>query len=276
MAAAEPSALTSWRVRGSYFEACNCEAICPCRSVGSRPGGPSTFGECYGALSWHVKDGHADGVDISDLRAVMSLRYFDRVPPSTPWEVALYIDEDADDSQRAALADIFLGRAGGTVARLYGPPSAMFTSCGRQGSPSSMSGPASASAWSAISRLRPKATPLSLAMSGAESRASTIQAPSCTAASCDRLTRRCATRSAAGATRHSPRTSTTYPAPRSAHSDLGSVRLPHGKGAEGGRPLMRGACHWQVMAALPSTIGTGSVPPQASGSRPCVSIDYTK
>jgi len=51
----------------------------------------------------------------------MSLRYFDLVPPSTPWEVALYIDEDADDSQRAALADIFLGRAGGTVARLYGP-----------------------------------------------------------------------------------------------------------------------------------------------------------
>jgi hypothetical protein len=30
-------------------------------------------------------------------------------------------DQDADDDQRAALADIFLGRAGGTAARQYGP-----------------------------------------------------------------------------------------------------------------------------------------------------------
>jgi hypothetical protein len=33
----------------------------------------------------------------------------------------LYVDADADDGQRAALADILLGRAGGTVAQLYGP-----------------------------------------------------------------------------------------------------------------------------------------------------------
>ena len=51
----------------------------------------------------------------------MSIRYFDRVQPSTRWEVVLYVDHDASDEQRAALADIFLGRAGGTVARLYGP-----------------------------------------------------------------------------------------------------------------------------------------------------------
>lgn len=108
-------------MRGSYFEGCNCEAICPCRSVGGRPGGPSSFGECFGALSWHIRDGHADGTDLSGLRAVMALRYFDRVQPSTPWEVVLYVDRDADDVQRAAIADIFLGRAGGTVAQLYGP-----------------------------------------------------------------------------------------------------------------------------------------------------------
>ena len=117
----EPGPVADWRVRGSYFEGCNCEAICPCRSVGGRPGGPSSFGECFGALSWHIHEGHADGVDLSALRTVMSLRYFDRVQPSTPWEVVLYVDEGAGDEQRSALADIFLGRAGGTVARLYGP-----------------------------------------------------------------------------------------------------------------------------------------------------------
>ena len=66
-------------------------------------------------MSWYIQDGHADGIDLSGLRAVMSLRYFDQVQPATPWEVVLYVDRDANDAQRAAVADIFLGRAGGTV-----------------------------------------------------------------------------------------------------------------------------------------------------------------
>jgi len=89
--------------------------------VGGRPGGSSSFGECFGALSWHIQEGHAGDLDLSDLRTVLSIRYFDNVEPSTPWEVVLYVDEQADDNQRVALADIFLGRAGGTVAQLYGP-----------------------------------------------------------------------------------------------------------------------------------------------------------
>jgi len=110
-----------WRIQGSYFEACNCEAICPCRSVGGRPGGPSSFGQCFGALSWHVRQGHADHIDLSDLRTVLSIHYFDNVQPSTRWEVVLYVDDRADHDQRKALADIFLGRAGGTVSQQYGP-----------------------------------------------------------------------------------------------------------------------------------------------------------
>jgi hypothetical protein len=121
MALSGPAPVTDWHVRGSYFEVCNCEAICPCRSVAGRPGGPSSFGECFGALSWHIHDGRADGMDLSGLRIVMSLRYLDRVRPSTPWEVVVYVDQGAADRQRAAIADIFLGRAGGTVARSYGP-----------------------------------------------------------------------------------------------------------------------------------------------------------
>jgi hypothetical protein len=118
---ANGSAQLDWRVRGSYFEGCNCEAICPCRAVGGRPGGPSSFGECFGALSWHVQEGHAGEVDLSDLRTVLSIRYYDRVQPSTPWEVVLYVEDRADDDQLDALTDIFLGRAGGTVSQLYGP-----------------------------------------------------------------------------------------------------------------------------------------------------------
>jgi len=110
-----------WRVRGSYFESCNCEAICPCRSVGGREGGPSSWGECFGTLSWQIQEGHAGAVGLDGRTVVMSLSYSDRVQPSTPWKVVLYVDEGADDEQLAALAAIFLGRAGGSVAALYGP-----------------------------------------------------------------------------------------------------------------------------------------------------------
>src|SRR5881392_3278081 len=103
-----PGPVADWRVRGSYFEGCNCEAICPCRSVGGRPGGPSSFGECFGTLSWHVHDGHWGDIDLSGLLVVMSLRYFDKVQPCTKWEVVLYVDDRAERAQQLALADIFL------------------------------------------------------------------------------------------------------------------------------------------------------------------------
>jgi len=68
----------SWRIRGSYFESCNCDAICPCRRIDGVPGGRSTHGICTGVLSW--------------LR---------------------YLDARAAHDQRAALEGIFTGRLGG-------------------------------------------------------------------------------------------------------------------------------------------------------------------
>jgi hypothetical protein len=40
--AAEAEPVRVWTIVGSYFEVCNCEAICPCRRVGERAGGRST------------------------------------------------------------------------------------------------------------------------------------------------------------------------------------------------------------------------------------------
>ena len=108
-----------WRVAGSYFESCNCDPICPCRAIGSIPPGKSTHGVCFGSLSWFVEDGHFGDVDLTGLAAVLSIWFRDDVEPSTPWQVVLYVDERGGDAQRAALADIFLGRAGGTTVAQY-------------------------------------------------------------------------------------------------------------------------------------------------------------
>jgi hypothetical protein len=101
-----------WRIAGAYFEACNCEAICPCRMIGGVPGGRSTYGECVGVLGWRVDEGHADGLDLAGLHAALLLRYHDDEPGS-PWTIRLHVDERGDEEQRAALASILLGSAGG-------------------------------------------------------------------------------------------------------------------------------------------------------------------
>ena len=104
----------AWHVSGSYFEACNCDAICPCRSVGTQKGGRSTHGICQFALSWLVKEGEADGVILNE-RSVVMAGWYDDDEPDSPWRVSLYVDDRADDAQYAALTAIFLGRAGGTA-----------------------------------------------------------------------------------------------------------------------------------------------------------------
>ena len=107
----------TWRIAGAYFEACNCEAICPCRTIGGRPGGRSTYGICYGVLSWRIDGGYAGDVDLSGLNAALVLRYDDDEPGS-PWRFVVHVDERGDDEQRAALADVLTGRLGGEVLGL--------------------------------------------------------------------------------------------------------------------------------------------------------------
>ena len=109
----------AWSVAGTYFEACSCLPICPCRQVGGRAGGRSTFGVCDFALSWLITRGHASTFDLTGRQAVMVGTYDDDEPGS-PWTVSLFVDDRADANQHAALADIFLGRAGGTPLRNYG------------------------------------------------------------------------------------------------------------------------------------------------------------
>jgi hypothetical protein len=115
-AEAEPP--REWAVAGSYFEACNCEAICPCRRVGERAGGRSTYGICQFGLSWQIGRGSADGLRLDDLGVVVA-GWYDDDEPGSPWRVSLHIDERASHEQNAALAAIFLGRAGGATLRNF-------------------------------------------------------------------------------------------------------------------------------------------------------------
>jgi Protein of unknown function (DUF1326) len=99
--------LPRYHVRGAYFESCNCEAICPCRMIGGVRGGRSTYGICYGVLSWLIQEGTVDEIDVSGLGAVLVCRYDDDEPDS-PWTIVLHVDRRGSDAQRSALATLFL------------------------------------------------------------------------------------------------------------------------------------------------------------------------
>ena len=97
----------TYRIRGGYFESCNCEAICPCRMVGSFPGGRSTYGVCHGILSWAIAEGAVGDVDVGGLNVALVYAYDDDEEGS-PWTVTLHIDDRAASAQRTALTWLFL------------------------------------------------------------------------------------------------------------------------------------------------------------------------
>ena len=73
---------TPWSLRGTYLEACNCDAICPCRRIDGSGGGRSTYGECTGSLSWRIEQGMIGDLDVGGLCVVMVVWYSDDQPRS--------------------------------------------------------------------------------------------------------------------------------------------------------------------------------------------------
>ncbi len=102
----------SWEVNGNYFEACNCEAACPCIFLS-----PPTDGECTAILGWQIDSGNHDEVDLAGLNVALAVH-----SPGTmhevQWQAALYLDDRASEAQAAALGTIFSGAGGGHPAVL--------------------------------------------------------------------------------------------------------------------------------------------------------------
>jgi hypothetical protein len=70
-------------------------------------GGRSTYGVCYGVLTWRITQGHAAETDLRGLSVALVYSYDDDEEGS-PWSLVLHVDDRADEIQRAALVYIFL------------------------------------------------------------------------------------------------------------------------------------------------------------------------
>jgi len=102
----------TWKVKGTYFEACNCSVACPCVFM-SAP----TEGACTVVLAWHIDEGSFSSVTLDGLNAAL-LAVVPGHMMLTKWKVALHLDATATADQQKALGAIFSGQAGGHLAAL--------------------------------------------------------------------------------------------------------------------------------------------------------------
>lgn len=110
-------AQNSWQVTGEYFEACNCDFVCPCPTSGltARP----THGHCDAGLIFHVDRGSFGGTRLDGLNFAVLLHTPGPMMDGN-WTVGLVLDERAKAEQQQALTAIASGQAGGPMAPLGG------------------------------------------------------------------------------------------------------------------------------------------------------------
>ncbi|HZJ27697.1 MAG TPA: DUF1326 domain-containing protein [Acidimicrobiia bacterium] len=102
----------TWKLSGSYFESCNCEAACPCAFLG-----PPTTGVCTAIIGWHIENGEYEGLQLDGLNVALAVDSPGHMA-TTEWRAAVYLDDRASEEQTAALGAIFSGAAGGHPAVL--------------------------------------------------------------------------------------------------------------------------------------------------------------
>jgi hypothetical protein len=104
----------SWHLKGSYFETCSCDLMCPCNLSFDHG---ATYDFCRVTLVFHVREGEINGTNI-DGRKVALIGDSPKVMTDGNWRVGLFIDEEATDEQVEKLAAVFGGQLGGPMADL--------------------------------------------------------------------------------------------------------------------------------------------------------------
>jgi hypothetical protein len=100
----------AWSLKGTVLIACNCAYGCPC-NYNALP----TTGDCEGGWTWIIDKGELDGVSVDGLGVAVFADWPGAIHEGGGVATA-YIDERADDDQRAALTRVARGEVGGPWA----------------------------------------------------------------------------------------------------------------------------------------------------------------
>jgi hypothetical protein len=104
----------SWNVKGSYFETCSCELMCPCNFSFDHG---ATYDYCRVVLVFHIREGEIEGTDV-DGRKIAVIADTPKVMTEGNWRLGMFVDEEATDEQVEKLSAVFGGQLGGPMAGL--------------------------------------------------------------------------------------------------------------------------------------------------------------
>jgi hypothetical protein len=104
----------AWKLKGTYFETCSCEVVCPCTASLALG---ADYDRCRVTLVFNVAEGDVDGMDVSGL-TVAAIADTPKVMTEGNWRLGVFIDAAASDDQAAALGAVFGGQRGGPMAGL--------------------------------------------------------------------------------------------------------------------------------------------------------------
>ncbi len=104
-----------WRIEGDYFEACNCDTVCPCIFMGNHD-----QGQCDLTGAWHIQSGHYENTNLDNLSVAAVFHIPGNMYTGPKWKAALYLDERASKEQAEALGKIYSGQAGGFFSIIAG------------------------------------------------------------------------------------------------------------------------------------------------------------
>lgn len=105
----------AWRLEGTYFESCSCDAVCPCTWSGLTA--KATLDRCRALLAYQVATGEIEGTDVSGLSFALFLDT-PQVMAEGNWRVGLFLDEAASDQQAELLGGVLSGQRGGPPGML--------------------------------------------------------------------------------------------------------------------------------------------------------------
>ena len=101
----------AWNLKGTYFETCSCELMCPCNMSFDHG---ATYDYCRVTLVFNITEGEIEGTDVGGLK-VAAIADTPKIMTEGNWKLGMFIDEGASDEQMEKLTAVFGGQKGGPM-----------------------------------------------------------------------------------------------------------------------------------------------------------------
>lgn len=99
--------IPKWRMKMDYVEACNCDYGCPCNFNGF-----PTYGFCRALVLYHIREGNYGDVRLDNIDVIYAGSWPKAIHEGSG-TMQLFITKNISAKQRAAVVNIFSGRAKG-------------------------------------------------------------------------------------------------------------------------------------------------------------------